>query len=117
MMTFDRIRTAASRQLMIALSVVVAVAIMTGCVSVQKSGNQEPSPPPPPTTGVEFRSSPESAEVFIDGEFRGSTPVRLHLAAGTHKIELRLPGFETWERELVVVAGDDTRVAARLERE
>jgi hypothetical protein len=93
------------------------VSFATGCVSVQKSGNQEPAPPPPPTTGVDFQSSPESAEVFVNGEFRGSTPVRLNLAAGTHTIELRLPGFETWTRELVVVAGDETRVAARLERE
>ena len=102
---------------MIATTVFVAVAIMTGCVSVQKSGNQEPPPPSPPTTSVEFRSSPDSAEVFVNGEFRGSTPVRLNLAAGRHTIELRLPGFKTWERELVVVAGDETRVAARLERE
>ena len=101
----------------VAVGLLLVTLTLAGCVSVQKTGEQEPVPPPPPTTGVEFRSSPESAEVFVNGEFRGSTPVRLNLTAGTHKIEFRLPGFETWERELVVVAGDDTRVAARLERE
>jgi hypothetical protein len=68
-------------------------------------------------TTVEFESSPGSAEVYVDGEFRGSTPVRLQLAAGTHRVEIRLPGFQSWSRDLVVVAGDDTRVAARLEQE
>jgi hypothetical protein len=60
---------------------------------------------------------PEDAEVFVDGQFRGTTPVTLHLAAGTHKVELRLEGFLVWERELTVVAGNDTRVAATLQQE
>jgi len=50
----------------------------------------------------------------INGDFRGTTPVTLHLAAGTHAIEIRLEGYRTWSRELVVVAGNDTRVAATL---
>jgi hypothetical protein len=66
---------------------------------------------------VMFHSKPDNAEVFVDGEFRGSTPVNLHLTAGAHKVELRLEGFQAWERELVVVAGDDTRVAVTLQPE
>ena len=97
------------------MSMLLALTIF-GCVSVQESGTKVTTAPPPTTT-VMFHSEPGNAEVFVNGEFRGSTPVNLHLAAGTHKIELRLEGFQAWERELVVVAGDDTRVAATLQPE
>jgi len=93
------------------------VLVFPACVSVQKSGEPESAPPPPPTTGVNFQSEPGNAEVYVNGQFRGTTPVNLHLAAGTHKVELRLAGYRGWERDLVVVAGDDTRVAARLQPE
>ena len=53
----------------------------------------------------------------LAGEFRGSTPVTLHLTAGTHEVILRYPGHTSWSRELTVVAGDDTRVAATLQPE
>ena len=93
------------------------IVIMAGCVSVKESGTKVSAPPPPPTTSVAFHSDPVNAEVYIDGEFRGTAPLNLHLAAGTHKVELRLDGYLIWERELTVVAGNDTRVAATLQPE
>jgi len=92
------------------------VLVSGGCVSVQESGTKVSSVPPP-TSNVVFHSNPENAEVYINDQFRGTTTVNLHLAAGTHKVELRLAGYRGWERDLVVVAGDDTRVAARLQPE
>ena len=88
-----------------------------GCVSVKESGTKVSTPPPPPTTSVAFHSNPNNAEVYVNGEFRGTAPLSLHLAAGAHKVELRLNGFQVWERELTVVAGNDTRVAATLQPE
>jgi hypothetical protein len=87
-----------------------------GCVSVKESGTKVEAPAPPPTT-VAFDSHPVNAEVYVDGEFRGTAPLSLHLAAGAHEVELRLNGFQVWARELVVVAGNDTRVAATLQPE
>jgi hypothetical protein len=89
---------------------------VSACVSVKESDTKV-SPPPQPTASIMFRSAPDNAEVYVDGHFRGTAPVTLHLEAGAHKVELRLDGFETWERELVVVAGNDTRVAATLKPE
>jgi hypothetical protein len=107
-------RRVGSTSLVVVLALVL---VLPACVSVQKSGEPESAPPPPPTTSVNFQSDPGSAEVYVNGQFRGTTPVNLHLAAGTHKVELRLAGYRGWERDLVVVAGDDTRVAARLQPE
>ena len=100
----------------VALGLVVLMALsLAACVSVKESGNQPPAPPV--TTSVMFDANYRNAEVYVNGEFRGTVPVSLHLPAGTHKVEIRLDGFESWQRELVVVAGDDTRVAATLTRE
>ena len=93
------------------------IIIMAGCVSVKESGTKvsAPAPAPQPTTSVAFHSDPQNAEVYVNGEFRGTAPLSLHLAAGANKVELRLEGFQIWERELTVVAGNDTRVAATLQ--
>ena len=96
---------------------VLMILATTACVSVKESGSKVSAPPPPPTTSVAFHSHPNDAEVYIDGEFRGTAPLSLHLAAGPHKVELRLDGYQIWERELTVVAGNDTRVAATLQPE
>lgn len=103
---FDNRFAAAGLMVLLALS-------LTACVSVQKSGDRDA--PPPVMTSVMFDADHRYAEVYVNGEFRGTAPVNLQLPAGTHVIEFRLQGFQTWKRELVVVAGNDTRVAATLQ--
>ena len=95
---------------------VVLVLTLPACVSVQKTGEAKPGPPPA-TTSVNFQSAPVDGEISIDGQFRGTTPVTLHLSAGSHAVEIRLEGHQTWKRELMIVAGDDTTVAATLQPE
>ncbi len=110
-------RFASHRQICIFGLMTLMAFVLAGCVSVKESGTQVSSPPPQVMTSVMFDANYRNAEVYVDGEFRGTAPVTLRLAAGTRKIEVRLEGFETWERELVVVAGNDTRVAATLQPE
>jgi len=115
-MEFNRNRSFRRTPLFAVAFLFLAATVMPGCVSVQKSGNEE-NQPPPPSAGVSFNSTPVNAEVWVDGSFRGTTPVTLQLPAGTHPVFFRLEGFTTWSRELVVVAGDDTRVTATLQPE
>ena len=113
-MTSNRIMSLGRARLFAMTFLFLVATVMSGCVSVQKSGKPET---PPPSAGVSFNSSPQDAEVWVDGSFRGTTPVTLQLPAGTHPVFFRLAGFTTWTRELVVVAGDDTRVTAILQPE
>lgn len=103
-----------SQRLLLSLLIIF---IMAGCVSVKESGTKVSAPAPPPTASVGFHSRPPDAEVYVDGEFRGTAPLNLQLAAGAHEVVLRLKGFEPWARELIVVASNDTRVAATLQPE
>lgn len=94
-------------------------AALTGCVSVQKTGQEDSTQPPPPaeTARVMLDADQRSAEIYVNGEFRGTSPLRVRLPSGTHTIEFKLQGFQTWKRELVVAGGNDTVINARMQRE
>lgn len=56
------------------------------------------------TGTASITSNPAGAQVTIDGEPRGATPLRLSLAPGTYTVELR-SGATTREQQLTVEAG------------
>jgi hypothetical protein len=72
---------------------VAAIALAVGVTAWPLlRGRSEPTTgeQPSPTHGVAIISSrPEGAEVWIAGERRGTTPLQLRLAAGTHSVEVR----------------------------
>jgi formylglycine-generating enzyme required for sulfatase activity len=53
---------------------------------------------------VQVISEPAGAEVLVDGKAQGTTPAQLELDAGTHRVELRHPGFRNWVSDVQVVA-------------
>jgi formylglycine-generating enzyme required for sulfatase activity len=63
----------------------------------------------PVWSGIEIRTDPEGASVLLGGVLRGHTPLVLGegdgLSPGKTALELRLPGYQTERRELVLVAG------------
>jgi len=87
---------------------------------VVKSG-QAPAPEASRSTQQEsvkcsFTSAPAGAEVTVDGRYVGSTPSVLSLSAGNHAVEVSLPGFATWKRDLTVSAGAELTVNAVLQK-
>lgn len=66
---------------------------------------------------VDIESSVDNAEVYVDGAFVGSAPLRgYHLTAGVHAIEIRANGYRSWKRELSVGPNAVSRVVAQLEK-
>ena len=59
-------------------------------------------------------SSTPPAPLYVDGETMGQTPVDLHIAAGSHRLQVRLKGYLPVETETVVVAGRDGSVTIPL---
>jgi hypothetical protein len=68
-------------------------------------------------TGVfAIESEPPGAEVYVNGEFLGTTPIASQaLPAGKHEIELRKKGRSNWTRKLRVSAGTRATISAELE--
>jgi len=66
---------------------------------------------------VDFNSNPTGAVILINGTSRGNTPLRLQVPPGRHVIEIRLAGYRTWTRNMVVDPGSKPSVRATLEKE
>src|SRR5581483_10384817 len=77
------------------------------------------SAPPPIATQqaqLQVSSTPDGADIEIDGNYVGSTPSSVGAAAGQHQISLKKSGFKPWERKITVSTGQ-INVNATLEPE
>lgn len=60
-------------------------------------------------------STPDGADIEIDGAFMGSAPSSLQLQPGDHKIVVKKNGYKPWDRTLRV-AGGKVNIKAELEK-
>lgn len=51
---------------------------------------------------VKINSIPDKAEVFVDGDFKGITPLSAEITDGMHRIRLSLEGYFDWESNLFI---------------
>jgi hypothetical protein len=65
---------------------------------------------------VAIRSTPDGAEIYLDGQMIGSTPSSLELPAGTRELSVRLPGYQDWTRSMRVLSGSEINLDAKLEK-
>jgi hypothetical protein len=87
-------------------------------------GAAPPAPAPPSSlaatdvavapSSVEFGSTPDGADIVIDGNLVGNTPSTLRLTPGHHAIEIRMAGYRTWSRIMVVDPESHPSVRATL---
>ena len=66
---------------------------------------------------VDFNSNPPGADILIDGALVGNTPVRLSVAVGRHVIQLRIGGYSSWRRTMVVEPGSYPSIRATLDKQ
>ncbi|HET7183565.1 MAG TPA: PEGA domain-containing protein [Terriglobales bacterium] len=69
-----------------------------------------------PPAKVSVGSEPSGADVYVDGNFVGSTPSLLPLPPGSYKIEVKAAGFKNWSREIKTLAGGEVNLKATLEK-
>jgi PEGA domain len=75
-----------------------------------------PSAVVPAIGTIEVRSTPDGAEVYVDGAFIGNAPATLKLAPGQHTIRVTQSGFKEWSREIAVQAGSEAHLSASLDK-
>jgi hypothetical protein len=71
----------------------------------------------PEPASVEFSSTPDGADIIIDGTFVGNTPSTLRVVPGHHSIEIRMAGYRSWTRTMVVDPESHPSVRATLMKE
>jgi len=84
-----------------------------------------PTPPPTPATKTEvatatsadldITSTPDGADIEIDGNFAGDTPSVVSVASGDHTLALKKKGYSPWEKKMHVSSGKVT-IKAELEK-
>jgi hypothetical protein len=65
---------------------------------------------------VTVKSSPEGAEITIDGKFMGTTLSTLKLPAGEHAVKIEKSGYTAWTRTVTLSSGGNVTVDATLEK-
>jgi len=72
-------------------------------------------PAPSAVSRLSIASTPESAEIEVDGDFMGNTPSTLELNPGEHRIVVRKSGYTVWEKTIKLAPGEVT-VNAELQQ-
>jgi hypothetical protein len=67
-------------------------------------------------TSVDIRSTPDGADVTVDGKFVGSTPSSVRLQPGDHKVTIEKSGFKAWDRTISVTPGGTVSLNPVLEQ-
>jgi PEGA domain-containing protein len=65
---------------------------------------------------LEVSSTPDAADIEIDGKFVGSTPSSVGVTPGEHDLIVKKSGFKPWEKKIAVSSGH-VKVDAQLEAE
>lgn len=68
------------------------------------------------TATLRISSDPSDAAVYIDGEYRGKTPLTVELPSGTHEIVVAKEGYRPYNTTVVLETGEYKTLYASLER-
>ncbi len=68
-----------------------------------------------PIPKISVFSTPEGADIEIDGSFVGNTPSVVELAPGEHVVIVTKSGYKAWQRKLKV-SGGEIQLTAELEK-
>lgn len=73
----------------------------------------QPSPPPPRSTGtVSVTSSPDHAQIYVDGNYQGKAPLTVTLYPGSHSFRLTLSGYTDYTSTVYVNANTNQKLNA-----
>jgi len=77
--------------------------VISGCTSTQAPGKGT----------LQFSTSPEGAQIYLDNQYQGTTPSTLSgVATGSHTLEFRYSGYQSWKADITVPTGSSTYYAA-----
>ena len=63
---------------------------------------------------LQVKSRPGGAKLYLDGEYKGTTPIELHTAAEKHEVKLELLGHLDWQAQLDLSKGGKIPLSVRL---
>jgi hypothetical protein len=112
------------------LEILRSIADETGGVFVQtpefqdilalyKSSSQEPEPSAEilETSGgaILIESDPTDAQIYLNGEYFGSTPKRIPLPMGKYDLKLKNEGYHEWQAQVELSEPGEMPITVKLE--
>lgn len=92
---------------MIALCLIITSVLFAGCST--------PVSPAPETGIIQLATAPAGAEIYVDREYRGTTPSAIPaITTGDHSLEFRHQGYEHWIEPITVTKGSVTNISVAL---
>jgi hydrogenase maturation factor len=65
---------------------------------------------------IAIKSSPDGAEITIDGKLVGTTPSTVQVTPGDHTIVIGKAGFKSWQRTITVTTGGTINLEVTLDK-
>ncbi|HOJ96115.1 MAG TPA: PEGA domain-containing protein [Methanospirillum sp.] len=63
---------------------------------------------------LDISSNPPNVQVYVDDVYKGITPAKIEVLAGTHMVLLRLAGYQDWSAETIVHGGETAVVTGTM---
>lgn len=99
-----------------------AILSKPGCISQEISWNVEDARPQAVSANLfsnmgtlDIQSTPNNANVFLDGKPRGKTPFSEKIEQGEHKIRVELKGYNSHEQNVIVTKDAKKNVTVTLQ--
>ena len=89
--------------------------LQSGTTATTKPPPEPPPPiPPPKLGGLKIETTPTGAQVLVDGENKGITPLNIQVPPGAHEVRLVLADYGDWEAQVKVVEDKVTHIPVEL---
>lgn len=105
------------KKIILFLSTVIILSGVVGSLSYYFIVSKTETPPKIETVksaSLKVESTPEGAQVFVDGVFKGKTPITLGLPVRKHEIRLTLMNHYDWEAQVQLKEEGETPLQVRL---
>ena len=71
----------------------------------------------PKLATIYIESEPNDADIFINGEYKGITPLKLELKEGTYTIKIKKDGYKEYTKKITLKAGDSKEISINLKKD
>lgn len=88
---------------------------LTQVVDVHTIGPIVLESPSPIYGSLIVSSTPDNADVFIDGKFVGNTPGAHQVIIGDHTVSIRKPGYNAEDRTILIKENESSRIEVKLD--
>jgi serine/threonine protein kinase len=96
------------------IAVVLMCLIGAAVFAIKPWKTIEQNLPPAINAALSVSSKPSGAQLFLDGAFKGKTPLVVGLPLGKYEVRLSLPDFYEWESQLQLTEEGEMPLFVRL---